>query len=340
VVLDLGAGSNFTVLDFFLLARRGIVVVTPEPTSLENAEHFVRTAFYRSLHEVARRPDVASAVRRLRENGSPRRVRSAGELIALVRAIDPPAAKPLEDRARTFSPLLVVNKVGSPAQRSVGPQLVSTCRERHGVQLELAALLAADPNVSEAVFRGQTTLQAFPHSAFSRHIEALAERLLHGTQGEQFRERPVPRPRASAPVTRGAIPVRRAAADVAAPSRLPAIDPAEPGAHLRRCREALGLSLVEMTERTRIRILEQIEAERFDLLPPEPYLKGYLIEYARELGMAEIGLLVKSYLEKGARRASSPVEPAPPGGPQASAGGPQQEAQSLPRGLRLRRWRR
>ena len=37
VVLDLGAGSAYNVLDFFLLARRGLVVVTPEPTAIENA---------------------------------------------------------------------------------------------------------------------------------------------------------------------------------------------------------------------------------------------------------------------------------------------------------------
>ena len=44
VLLDLGAGSAFNVLDFFLLARRGLVVVTPEPTAIENAEHFLKAA--------------------------------------------------------------------------------------------------------------------------------------------------------------------------------------------------------------------------------------------------------------------------------------------------------
>src|SRR5215510_11016694 len=68
IFLDLGAGSAYNVLDFFLLARRGLVVVTPEPTAIENAEHFLRAAFYRSLRFVARQPDVNAAVVRLREN--------------------------------------------------------------------------------------------------------------------------------------------------------------------------------------------------------------------------------------------------------------------------------
>jgi flagellar biosynthesis protein FlhG len=295
VVLDLGAGSAFNVLDFFLLARRGLVVVTPEPTAIENAEYFLRAAFYRSLREVARRPDVAAAIRRLRENGGARRLHSAGELIALVRAIDPPAAKPLEDRARAFAPLLVVNQVRTAEHRGVGPRIVSSCRDRIDVALELAGSIDSDPNVAAAVERRQPALQAFPLSRFSRQIEALAKRLGRGAaETSRAREAAIP-------------------AEVVPPPRIvPPIDRDSPGPYLRQCREALGLSLAEMTERTRIRILDQIENECFAQLPPEPYLKGYLFEYARALDVPDIADLASCYLAKAPQPLpeSSPALPA------------------------------
>ena len=34
VILDLGAGTGINVLDFFLAARKGVLVVVPEPTSM------------------------------------------------------------------------------------------------------------------------------------------------------------------------------------------------------------------------------------------------------------------------------------------------------------------
>ena len=46
VLLDLGAGSAFNTLDFFLSADEGVLVVLPEPTSVENAYHFIKAAFY------------------------------------------------------------------------------------------------------------------------------------------------------------------------------------------------------------------------------------------------------------------------------------------------------
>ena len=109
-------------------------------------------------------------------------------------------------------------------------------------------------------------------------------------------------------MSRGAPRAPRRSGDVAPSRPLPPLDPAEPGGYLRRCREALGLSLAEMTERTRIRILDQIENERFELLPPEPYLKGYLLEYARALDLPEIAGLANCYLAKAPR---SPPESPP-----------------------------
>ena len=46
ILVDLGAGNSLSVLDFFLMSDGGILVVTPEPTSMENAYRFLKSAFY------------------------------------------------------------------------------------------------------------------------------------------------------------------------------------------------------------------------------------------------------------------------------------------------------
>ncbi len=59
----------------------------------------------------------------------------------------------------------------------------------------------------------------------------------------------------------------------------------EPGAHLRYCREQLGRSLADLRHHTRINPLAQIETERFDELPPAPYTRGFVLQYAQALGI-------------------------------------------------------
>jgi flagellar biosynthesis protein FlhG len=297
VVLDLGGGSAFNVLDSFLVARRGLVVITPEPTALENAEHFLRAAFYRSLRVVARRPEVKAAILRVREDRSAPRVGSARELIARVRQIDPPAAKLLAESAEAFAPLLLLNQAESAEDRCAGPALAERCRERLGVSIDYAGCVEADPNVREAVARRRPAQQLFSRSSFARQIEALARRLLREQwQAPPERRAPAvqapacPRPTRAAPDARAAAPA------------LPPLDLDRPGAYLRRCRKRLRLTLQELTERTRIQGLGDIERERFDTLPPEPYLRGFLLSYARELGIAELEALTASYL--GRRRSA------------------------------------
>jgi hypothetical protein len=205
-------------------------------------------------------------------------------MIGLVREIDPLAAKLLDECVQSFRPVLLVNQARSAEHRRVGPELVAAWRERLGIPIELAGSVDSDGNVSVAVAQRQPALQAFPLSPFSKHMDALAQRLLREEGGappvRAEERRPLAKPDAPAP--------RR---------ELPPLDLAQPGAYLRRCREQLGFSLPEMIERTRVRVLDAIENERFDQLPDVPYLKSYLFAYAQELGVPEAAFLVAGYLE-------------------------------------------
>jgi predicted transcriptional regulator len=66
---------------------------------------------------------------------------------------------------------------------------------------------------------------------------------------------------------------------------------------IRQVRMARGLSLIQLSERTRISVrhLENVENDKYDQLPAAVYLRGILMNLARELGID--GLRVaKSYL--------------------------------------------
>ncbi|MGI6657956.1 MAG: helix-turn-helix domain-containing protein [Dethiobacteraceae bacterium] len=92
------------------------------------------------------------------------------------------------------------------------------------------------------------------------------------------------------------------------------------GQQLKEAREAQGLTLAEITERTMIPIkyLTALETEQFALFPGEVYLKGALRKYAAELGL-DAQALVDSYNEAAAetivtenRAAVMPPEKKPP----------------------------
>jgi hypothetical protein len=81
-------------------------------------------------------------------------------------------------------------------------------------------------------------------------------------------------------------------------SELPA-DSVVTGEALRRVREARGLTLKDVENRTKIGHwhLENIERERYDDLPAQVYLRGFLMSLARELKLDPVRV-ARSYLEQ------------------------------------------
>ncbi|MHB8878737.1 MAG: helix-turn-helix domain-containing protein, partial [Myxococcaceae bacterium] len=69
------------------------------------------------------------------------------------------------------------------------------------------------------------------------------------------------------------------------------------GELLRQVRMSRGISLEQLAERTRItsRHLGNVEADRYDALPATVYIRGILMNIARELGLDPLRVC-KSYL--------------------------------------------
>jgi curved DNA-binding protein CbpA len=95
-----------------------------------------------------------------------------------------------------------------------------------------------------------------------------------------------PAPSRTPPPLPSAVPVT-AEASPQASAELPVLDQPVTGAALRACREAQGVSLEEIAEATKVglRYLRYIEEERHAFLPPAVYLKSFLQEYARAIGL-------------------------------------------------------
>jgi len=85
VVLDLGAGTSFNVLDFFLIAHKKIIVLTPEPTSIQNAYIFVRNAVYRKLSRLSNKnPSLQALIKIAMDPKNVLKIRTIKELFQFI----------------------------------------------------------------------------------------------------------------------------------------------------------------------------------------------------------------------------------------------------------------
>jgi flagellar biosynthesis protein FlhG len=68
---------------------------------------------------------------------------------------------------------------------------------------------------------------------------------------------------------------------------------------LRRLREARGIGLLEISQRTKIGVghLRSIEEERWEAMPAQVYLRGFLVEYARILHL-DVPQVARTFLDR------------------------------------------
>jgi flagellar biosynthesis protein FlhG len=181
VILDLGAGTAFNTLDFFLAADRGVVVVAPEPTSIESSYRFLQAAFFRDLYSPGIHEGEAPWTRKLLEVVAQRggdQLSTPLELIAEVEGQDAGSAQFIRRRLAQFRPFLLVNQVRTTADGRLPEAMRSVARRRFGFDLEVIGPVDYDDSVWLSVRRRRPLLLEYPDSAASKAVGNVVRKLL------------------------------------------------------------------------------------------------------------------------------------------------------------------
>lgn len=176
-LLDLGAGTHFNVVDFFLQAHHGILVIVPEPTSVENAYRFLKAAFLRRVRNVDAAYGIVDLIQQVtRERGQ--RPLVPAELVRAVAEREPEAGAALEREMASFRPLLLVNQVREPKDLALGEGMCAASRRLFGLDLLYLGHLRHYDQVWRAVRANQPVFFERLGKSFALDLAAVAGRLL------------------------------------------------------------------------------------------------------------------------------------------------------------------
>lgn len=178
ILLDLGAGTSFNILDFFLFADHGILVVLPEPTAIENAYRFIKSAFYRKFKKVASDPMVKEIIDVAMDQKNEMGIRTPSELIARVQKMNPEAGAALEREVLKFRPKLVVNQVRTKTDIQLGFSIRSVCQNYFGITMDYLGYVENDDCVWQSIRNRRPLSLEYPFSRPVRCIERIVRNVL------------------------------------------------------------------------------------------------------------------------------------------------------------------
>jgi flagellar biosynthesis protein FlhG len=180
VLLDLGAGTSFNIIDFFLISDVALLTVVPEPTSIENGYRFIKSALYRRLRGAADRDALREIVDSALDPKNPLGIRTPADLIARVDREDAEVAQAMRQELAGFRPRFIVNQVRSTGDVTVGHQLVSACVRHLGIRATYAGFVHYDDSVWQSVRRRKLFMADAPTSVAAEEIRQLARGLVRG----------------------------------------------------------------------------------------------------------------------------------------------------------------
>ncbi|MBI3610010.1 MAG: AAA family ATPase [Nitrospirae bacterium] len=177
IILDLGAGTSFNILDFFLIADQGILAVLPEPTSIENVYRFIKSVFYRRFRKVAKEDAVKEMIALAMDQKNEFGIKTPYDLIEQVARMDPGVGEQLKKEMYSLRPKLVVNQVRSKDDITLGFSMRSSCAKYFGITVEYVGYVEHDDHVWQATKRRRPLLTEYPASNAARGIEKVAAHL-------------------------------------------------------------------------------------------------------------------------------------------------------------------
>ncbi len=150
VLLDLGAGTSFNVLDFFNYSAGKIAVFTNQSTSLQNVYGFIKSALFRFVsREFARDEEVLHLLHHAGNRQG--KISSIGDILAHLQGKAPEKYERLKNMMNYFEIFLVVNMVKTELDRKAGQIIQKVCADFLDLQPQIFGAIVYDPEVEKAV---------------------------------------------------------------------------------------------------------------------------------------------------------------------------------------------
>ncbi|MDL2229136.1 P-loop NTPase [Treponema sp. OttesenSCG-928-L16] len=179
LILDLGAGTHQSILDFFLLSGQGIVVSAPTVTATLNAYVFLKNAVFRVMYTSFTKGSGAhSYLEKLRKDGSPLQRLYIPKMLQEIQRIDTLSYEKFKERMDHFHPRLIMNMIEDPKDADVAMKIRRSCEEYLDLKIEHLGIMYRDSMQDTALSSRLPILLYKPQSILSQAIYRIADKII------------------------------------------------------------------------------------------------------------------------------------------------------------------
>ncbi len=179
LILDLGAGSSFNTIDFFLLTGSGILITAPTSAAIAACYLFLKNVIFRIIVSCfSLESPGGQLLQKLKENSVSMQTLHIQKLIQELENIDPENFRKFARIYRSFRPRFIINLLDEPKDATKGERLRKNVSRYLGLDLDFLGVIFRDETQSRALASGLPITVYKPTSIMSQGVERIGKRIL------------------------------------------------------------------------------------------------------------------------------------------------------------------
>jgi flagellar biosynthesis protein FlhG len=183
LILDLGAGTHQSILDFFLLSGQGIIVSAPTVTATLNAYVFLKNTIFRIMYTAfAKETKAYNYLEKLRKEGSGLQRLYLPKMLQEIKKIDGKSYNKFKAHVDRLHPRLIMNMVQDPKDADIATKIRRSCEIYLDLKIEHLGVVYRD-SIQDTSLASRMPVTIYkPQAVISQAIYRIADKILQSDE--------------------------------------------------------------------------------------------------------------------------------------------------------------
>jgi flagellar biosynthesis protein FlhG len=174
IFIDLGSGTHFNTLDFYLISKKGILITTPEPISIENMFRFIKSIYLRKLKAVFKDHGLNVICREYLNDIKNSQIISFSDIMNFVKQYDVENNGKIENFIKNQKIGIILNQFRWQVGKNFGEKMAKICNKHLYFNYYFLGNVSSDSKVGDACMKNRVFVNEYKASKTARELFTIA----------------------------------------------------------------------------------------------------------------------------------------------------------------------
>ena len=181
IFIDLGSGTHFNTLDFYLISNQGILITTPEPISIENMFHFIKAIYLRKIKAVLKNYGLNIICRDYLNNAKDSQIASFSNIMSFVRQYDTENDTNIENCIKNQEIGLILNQFRWQVDQQFGEKVAKICNKHLYFNYYFLGNVSFDNKIGDATMKSRVFINEYRRAKTATELHNVSKVILEET---------------------------------------------------------------------------------------------------------------------------------------------------------------